>query len=213
MTIAIGLYIILKDLEYCDKYMANTKEMGRNIALRTSLAASVVIGSAAGLFNDSHNADAENVSAGISSRPYLQNKYVIPGIALDSNPFERNDPKPLKTTLESPINNSTFQGKDIVNIKASAVDENDESKLKILIDDHPIPVGFIIEKECVSGVIKEEKTEEKIYAGVVCDIKVDASKLSLGNHVIEAKGSTATTLGGTRRETIVESDFATISRK
>ncbi len=193
--------------------MANAKEIGRNIALRTSLAASVVAGSAAGLLNDSPNATAENSNTAIASGPHLQHRYVIPGIALDNDPFQRNDPKPLKTTLESPANNASFQEKDIITIKAQAVDENDQSKLKILIDGHPIPVGFIKEKECVAGVIKDEKTEEKIYAGVACDIKVDASKLSLGSHVIEARGSTATTHGETKRETIIESDFATISRK
>lgn len=193
--------------------MANTREIGRNIALRTSLAASVVIGSAIGILNDSPSANAENVNTSMASPVRPKHFYIIPGIAVDSDPFERNDPKPLKTTLESPEDNTTFENKDIITIKASAIDENDESKLKILIDNHPIPVGFIVEKECVSGVIKDEKTEEKMYAGVVCDIKVDASKLSLGEHIIEAKGSTATTFGGTKRETIIESDFARISRK
>ncbi|HMS23133.1 MAG TPA: hypothetical protein PKA38_05260 [Candidatus Levybacteria bacterium] len=122
------------------------------------------------------------------------------------------DLEPLKVGMESPVNNASFTDKDIIVINAQTIDKDDASQLDILVNGKSIPNDAIKDMNCVSGVAKDEKTEEKMYAGVACEVKIDASKLPEGVHEIEARGSEETSHGGSKIGNIMRSSYAYITK-
>jgi hypothetical protein len=161
------------------------------------------VSNAGTIIKDTENGEFEIVGTSFSQAAVL----VEPAKIIDCT-----DSEPLRVAMESPVNNASFRDNDIVVINAQTTDKDDVSQLEILMNGKPIPVGAIKEKECVSGVIKDEKTEEKMYAGVVCDIKVDASKLPEGLLEIEARGSEETSHGGSKIGKIVRSSYTYITK-